>query len=55
MSTYYDDVFRTLVNDCSNLLIPFINEVFKESYPQETKIKFHPNDHFMNQKDGTMK
>ncbi len=54
MSTYYDDVFRTLVNDCSNLLIPFINEVFKESYPQETKIKFHPNEHFMNQKDGTM-
>ncbi|MCD7863357.1 MAG: hypothetical protein LUG61_07565 [Lachnospiraceae bacterium] len=24
--TPYDDVFRTLINDCSSLLIPLINE-----------------------------
>ena len=27
-NTPYDDVFRTLVNDCSPLIIPVINEVF---------------------------
>lgn len=52
MSTQYDDVFRTLVNDCSDLLIPFINETFGENYPEKTEIRFHPNEHFMNQKDG---
>lgn len=31
-STPYDDVFRTLLNDCSSLIIPVINEVFGESY-----------------------
>ncbi len=29
-STPYDDVFRTLLNDCSSLIIPVINEVFSE-------------------------
>lgn len=31
-STPYDDVFRTLLNDCSSLMIPVINEVFGEHY-----------------------
>ncbi len=31
-NTPYDDVFRTLVNDCSPLIIPVINEVFGEHY-----------------------
>ncbi len=26
----YDDVFRTLLNDCSRRIIPIINEAFKE-------------------------
>ena len=29
-NTPYDDVFRTLLNDCSSLIIPVINEVFGE-------------------------
>lgn len=29
-STPYDDVFRTLLNDCTSLIIPIINEVFGE-------------------------
>ena len=29
-STPYDDVFRTLLNDCRGLVIPLINEVFGE-------------------------
>lgn len=27
-NTPYDDVFRTLLNDCSSLIIPVINEIF---------------------------
>lgn len=34
----YDDVFRTLLNDCSSLIIPVINEVFGEDYSGEEKI-----------------
>ncbi len=30
VNTPYDDVFRTLLNDCSRLIIPIINEVFRE-------------------------
>lgn len=36
-STPYDDVFRTLLNDCSSLMIPVINEVFGEHYSGEEK------------------
>ncbi len=48
----YDDVFRTLLNDCSGLIIPVINEVFGEHYTGKEEIVFSPNEHFMNQQDG---
>ena len=32
VNTPYDDVFRTLLNDCSSLIIPIVNEIFHESY-----------------------
>ena len=32
VNTPYDDVFRTLLNDCSSLIIPVVNEIFHESY-----------------------
>ena len=51
-STPYDDVFRTLLNDCSSLIIPVINEVFGENYTGEEEIIFSPNEHFLNQQDG---
>ncbi len=51
-STPYDDVFRTLLNDCSNLIIPVINEVFGADHSGEEKIVFLANEHFMNQQDG---
>ena len=51
-STPYDDVFRTLMNDCVGLLIPVINEVFGKHYSGNEKIIFHPNEHFINQQDG---
>lgn len=51
-STPYDDVFRTLLNDCSHLIIPLINEIFGEHYTGQEKIIFSPNEHFLNQQGG---
>ena len=31
-NTPYDDVFRTLLNDCSSLMLAVINEMFAEHY-----------------------
>ena len=30
--TAYDDSFRTLLTDCSELVIPVVNETFGEDY-----------------------
>lgn len=51
-NTPYDDVFRTLLNDCSTLIIPVINEVFGEHYSGHEKIIFSPNEHFLNRQSG---
>ena len=50
-ATPYDDVFRTLLNDCEQLIIPMINEIFGKNYTGKEKIVFHPNEHFINQQD----
>lgn len=52
VNTPYDDVFRTLLNDCSNLIIPVINEVFGEHYTGKEQVIFAPNEHFLNRQDG---
>lgn len=31
-STPYDDAFRTLLTDCSRLIIPLVNVMFDSSY-----------------------
>ena len=51
-STPYDDVFKTLLNDCSSLIIPVINEVFHEHYRGDETITFHKDLHYMNGQDG---
>lgn len=51
MGNVYDGAFRTIVNDCSQLVIPLINEVFQEAYSGEERIEFFPNEHFMEQQD----
>ncbi len=51
-NTPYDDVFRTLLNDCSHLIIPVINEIFGEHYSGQEEIIFSPNEHFLNQQGG---
>lgn len=55
VSTPYDDVFRTLVNDCSELVIPVVNEIFDENYTGEERIRFLPNEHFINGQDAVTK
>ena len=42
-NTPYDDVFRTLLNDCSSLIIPVINEVFGEDYRGDEEVRFYPS------------
>ena len=45
MSDIYDGAFRTIVNDCKQFVLPFINEVFGEAYDGTELIEFHPNEH----------
>ena len=52
VNTPYDDVFRTLLNDCSSLSIPVISEIFHEDFSGDEKIVFMPETHFLNQQDG---
>ena len=51
-NTPYDDVFRTLLNDCSSLIIPVINEVFHERYSGKEEVVFSANEHFLNRQGG---
>ena len=51
-NTPYDDVFRTLLNDCPKLIIPVINEIFHEQYSGTEEIRFLPNEHFINKQGG---
>ena len=32
MGNIYDGAFRTILNDCRQMIIPIINEIFKEDY-----------------------
>ena len=50
--TPYDDVFRTLLNDCSSLILPVLNEVFGESYTGKEAVVPSQNESFLNQQDG---
>lgn len=36
-NTLFDDVFRTLLEKCTKLIIPVINEVFGTDYRMEEK------------------
>ena len=51
-TTAYDDSFRTLLNDCRELIIPVVNAAFCENYTGQEKIIFTPNEHFLNQDGG---
>lgn len=52
--TPYDDAFRTMTNDCPDLLIPLINEIFGTNYSIDAKVIFDRNEHFINTMDGEL-
>ena len=51
-STMYDDVFRTLLNDCPDLIIPIVNEIFNEEYTGAEKVELSQNELFFQREDG---
>jgi len=55
MGNTYDGAFRTILNDCRKLIIPVINEIFREKYTGNEKIEFFPNEHFIDQQDSANK
>ena len=44
-NTIFDDVFRTMVEKMTYLIVPLINEVFHTSYPEDVKIMHLRNEH----------
>lgn len=44
-NTPYDDIWRTIVDRMPHLLIPLVNEVFKESYPESEPVTPLQNEH----------
>lgn len=48
----YDDVFRTILNDCRSLIHPLLNEIFGERYSGQEAIHFGPNEHFLERQNG---
>ncbi|MCD8090397.1 MAG: hypothetical protein LUD81_07230, partial [Clostridiales bacterium] len=51
-STPYDDVFKTLINDCKPLVLPVLNEIFGENYTGNEEIVYSQNEHFLNKQNG---
>ena len=52
-STPYDDVFRTLLTDCTELMIPVVNEIFHTNYTGNEKIRLLQNEHFIQMPDSS--
>lgn len=52
MADIYDSAFRTVLNDCSKLIIPIINISFGEHYTGDEQIIFFPNEHFIDQQNA---
>ena len=53
--TAYDDSFRTLLNDCKELIIPVINEVFGENYTVKEQIELGINENIQSQSGDKLK
>ncbi len=51
MNTPYDDVFRTLLTDCRNLIIPIVNEVFHTHYEEKQEVILLQNEIFIRQQN----
>ena len=46
-ATAYDDSFRTLLNDCRELIIPVVNDAFDENYTGREEIILMNNEQFL--------
>lgn len=44
-NTIFDDVFQTMMEKMTYLIVPLINEVFHTSYPENVKIVHLRNEH----------
>ena len=51
-ATPYDDVYRTLLNDCPGLIIPVVNEVFGKKHKIDEEILVFNNELFLTRQDG---
>ena len=51
-STPYDDVHRTMLNDCPKLIIPVVNEMFHKKHSDNEKITLLNNELFINRQNG---
>ena len=51
-STPYDDVHRTLLNDCPQLIIPVVNEAFHQTHDRNEKVTLFNNEVFINKQGG---
>lgn len=53
--TPFDDVFRTLLEKCSKLIIPVINEIFGTDYSMNEEVVLLSNEHFYSDEEGNTK
>ena len=51
--TAYDDAFRTIEGRCDDLVIPFVNHMFKENYGTGAVIRRLRNEHYVEHQDGS--
>ena len=51
----YDDVFKTLAIDCTELLIPVVNEIFGGNYTGNERIIRKQNEHYIYGQDAVTK
>ena len=52
-NTPYDDVFRTLLTDCTELMIPVVNEIFHTKYTGKETICLLQNELLLKMPDGS--
>ena len=52
VATPYDDVHRTMLNDCPKLIIPVVNEMFHKRHSNNEEVTVLNNEFFINRQDG---
>lgn len=52
INTPYDDAFRTLLQDCPELVIPLINELFGTNYTGQEVVITNSNENFLRNPEG---